>query len=96
MIGEFGIITQPCYFCEHEQLVHFHEHYYFCPECSVIYTFLMIQETNCEHMVKDTQTIPCINNRPWYKEARNKLFIYSEFGQQFCSVCDAFVTADGW
>lgn len=91
-MAEFKIIKKKCYFCDNKRLIKFREHYYFCPECSCIYTYMIIQESHCKH-TKDR--IPVVNREPWYKEIRNKAYI-KEGKLQICSKCGAKCIADGW
>ena len=92
---EFGIIEETCYFCGQSKVIGFNEHYTFCPECSAIYTFMIIQRKSCEHITDDT---PIAERSPWYKEYREKPHILSNsYGTgQKCSVCSKHVLADGW
>ena len=60
---EFGIVQKECYFCEQPNTILFDEHYTFCPNCSAIYTFSMIQSSNCEHVTPDKR-VPCVDRRP--------------------------------
>jgi hypothetical protein len=82
-----------CYFCNNEETTLFHEHYTFCPNCSAIYTNLMIQESSCDH-VKDG--VPVTLREPWYEENRNVPFIKEKGDEQECSVCGKSCIADGW
>ena len=83
-----------CPFCGWSSTVNFHEHYYFCEECTVIYTDLIVQKSDCDHVKKGTLTVL---REPWYKEARNKAYIIqNDSGQQECSICGAACLADGW
>lgn len=93
---EFGVSPEECYFCGQPNTVGFKEHYTFCPNCSAIYTFLIIQESHCDHIDPD-KDIPCVERIPWYKSARNKVYIIKDTnGDQRCSICDSVCMADGW
>ena len=89
----FAASCEKCYFCNNEETVLFNEHYTFCPNCSAIYTDLMIQESNCEHIKNG---IPVAVREPWYKGSRNVPFIKEEGDMQKCSVCGKLCIADGW
>jgi hypothetical protein len=93
---EFGTQDKPCYFCGHPQTIGFHEHFIFCPDCSAIYTFMLILEAVCDHVEK----APVIYRHPWFDRDTNKPFIYAAtLDDQYpyrCSECDALVLADGW
>jgi len=103
----FAVIDEECYFCKHPVTVLFNEHYNFCPNCSAICTFPMVQEINCTHINKRT---PVAERPPWYREYReSKPYIYEESAEfkrhslyeedgviQKCSVCHAECVADGW
>jgi hypothetical protein len=102
MAAEFGIINEPCYFCSQPSIIKFSEHYYFCPECSSIYTKNIVFESSCDH-IKDG--IPTIVRKPWFKKVmEGKAYItdgeYYSFGKindkQVCSICNARCEAHGW
>jgi len=79
-----------CKFCLSYDIIVFHEHYTFCKECAVIYTELIVQETNCEHITDNTITV---DNECWYKFRRKSIpYIYKDA----CSVCGKKAIADGW
>jgi len=94
-MSEFGITRNTCPFCEHKGLVLFHEHYYFCPDCSAIFTFNVVQKSNCNHLA---DRAPTAIREPWYREKReNTLYIKENpNGEQECSKCGAECIADGW
>jgi len=85
-----------CYFCG-ETAVRFHEHYYFCPECSAIYTYLIVQKPHCKHVKSRT---PTVIREPWYKELRNSnkkpYIIEKANGNKVCSICNKPCDSDGW
>jgi len=93
---EFSITDEKCYFCGQPKVVRFNEHYTFCPNCAAIYTYLMIQKSNCKH-IKDG--IPLLIHMRWVKKDI-KPYIYEEQlddGEiQRCSICGKICIADGW
>ena len=91
---EFGIEHEKCYFCGQPRMVLFNEHYYFCPNCSAIYTSMIIQESNCEHIKKDT---PYVSRSTWYGDD-GKPYIHDtdDLKKQVCSICGAECVTDGW
>ena len=98
---EFGIEKKKCYFCGNERLIKFHEHYYFCPECSCIYTYSIIMESHCKHIKENYRTrvkvhIPTVIRKSWYKEVRTNKIYVKEGEPQTCSKCGANCIADGW
>ena len=91
---EFGIEHEKCYFCGQPRIIRFGEHYYFCPNCSVIYTNMILLRSGCDHITKNT---PCIQRAPWYKSDRKKPHIIrTDYDTQRCSVCYATCESDGW
>lgn len=90
----FGIVDEKCYFCGHEQTVIFNEHYTFCPECSAIYTSMMVIE-GCDH-IKSNAVIAL--RKPWFKDFKcDKPYIEEgDEGNEVCSECGLSVIADGW
>ena len=88
---------EKCYFCG-TKTIRFHEHYYFCPECSAIYTYLIIQQSSCTHITTGVD-FPTVIRVPWYKKVRdNKIYIRDDYkdDNQRCSVCSKICVADGW
>jgi hypothetical protein len=96
--------NKPCYFCGSKETVRFHEHYTFCTNCSAIYTFLMVRESNCNHM-KDG--VPLVEHGSWYSfDPRTKPYIYAKYEREeygdgdgvfhHCSICHESCVADGW
>jgi hypothetical protein len=84
-MAEFGIEKKKCYLCGNEGLVKFHEHYYFCPECACIYTYVMIIESNCDHLQENhffrsrkiypnpvKEPTPTVIRDSWYKATRDE------------------------
>lgn len=93
---DFAIINEACCFCGNNQVIKFHEHYYFCPECSAIYTFNILQSSECDH-IKDG--VPTVLREPWYKSARSKTVYAKEIdkaGYTVCSKCGKQCVVDGW
>lgn len=78
-----------CYFCG-EDTVRFHEHYFFCPECSAIYTYLIVWSSKCSHI---KEGIPTVLREPWYADLRNKKAYIKD---EKCSICHKECVADGW
>lgn len=106
--AQFSEINDPCYFCGNDKTIIFKEHYYFCPNCSAIYTFNAILESNCKH-IDPQKEIPCVSRMPmliineWRKStlarkspALGKVYIVEYDGKQVCAVCGALCMADGW
>lgn len=93
---EFTIQEEPCYFCNHSKTIKFHEHFIFCPDCSAIYAFMIIQEAVCDHVEK----APVIYRHPWFDRDTDKPFIYAATLDSLfpyrCSECDNVIVADGW
>jgi len=103
-LAEFGVVQEECYFCGQLRTIRFNEHYTFCPNCSAIYTFFILVDSNCEHVSNNT---PAVIREPWYyrgPERPIKPYIYEgkvlSYGQirkvQKCSVCNKKCIADGW
>lgn len=92
---EFGIVHKECYFCGQPRTILFNEHYYFCPNCSAVYTFMIVQKANCEHI---KEGVPCAVREPWYKRNRTKPYILeaNDSEQQFCQICQMRCLVDGW
>jgi len=88
-------LNEPCYFCDNKHTIGFKEHYYFCPSCSAIYTFMIVYRKSCEHITNKT---PVIERPPWYKEHRKKPYILNNNwgSSRMCSICNKHVRADGW
>ena len=89
---------QECFFCKHKGIVRFREsHMYFCPDCSAIYTYMIKQETNCNHLEEGKS--PVVIRLPWYKKDRENAKPYVVEGEddtQTCSVCNAECIFDGF
>lgn len=88
-------MEEACYFCGCNEVALFHEHYYFCTDCTTIYNYPIVQEKNCEHISDST---PEVLREPWYAEvrAKEKPFINPIGEKQYCSVCMTSCMADGW
>ena len=96
MSRTFTIIKNKCYFCNAKEIIRFNEHYRFCPECSAIYTHMLVLEIQCVHLNIHS---PVVINECWYaKERRAKVYIKPgyEHGTQVCSWCATRCEADGW
>jgi len=86
--------SERCYFCKESGLIHFHEHYHFCPECSAIYTFMITSETNCSHIKSG---VPVAERVPWFKSDREaNVYIDVDHHGHWCSVCRTPVKVGGW
>lgn len=94
MSRTFTITENKCYFCNAKETIHFNEHYRFCPECSAIYTNMLVQRSGCKHV---NNTTPVVTTDCWFaKDRRAKVFIkYNSWGQ-VCSKCGEECYADGW
>jgi len=93
---EFGIDEEKCYFCGQPRTVRFSEHWIFCPNCSAMYTFMIIVESNCDH-IKDN--IPYVIKEPWYNKMKHeKPYAHDteDLKMQICSVCGKECVMDGW
>ena len=90
---EFYINNEKCYFCGHEGLVRTHEHWSFCPKCMAIYTFMLVWESECEHI---KEGVPFIRSEPCYQSSTMKPFIIAIEEGQRCSECFSECYADGW
>ena len=97
---EFGIMEVECHFCKQFPIVRFAEHYCFCPNCSAIYTKMIIHSKRCNHVMKNKT--PVAIREPWFKSVRQEstyLIALAEPEDGFthmCSQCHARVKADGW
>ena len=90
----FTILTSGCYFCKSPEIIRFGEHWSFCPDCSVIYTYMVLLETGCKHIKNG---IPLVTNDCWFpKDRRAKTFIKYNSRGQVCSTCGEECYADGW
>ena len=88
---EFGIVDRACYFCGQPRTVRHSEHYTFCPNCSAIYSKMILQESHCKHFSEDQAIV--IELEPCYPEYRDKPYIDKG---DICSVCGLNVDANGW
>lgn len=94
MSRTFTITKNKCYFCNAEETIRFNEHWNFCGECSAIYTYMLIHESNCEHIHKG---IPMVTTDCWFAKVRRaKVFIKYNSRGQVCSRCGEECYADGW
>ena len=86
--------TEKCVFCGSADVVNTHEHWTFCKECTALYTNMILQKSNCEHITKDS---PFVERPPWYKNHRDSIpYIKGDTENTRCSVCGANVESDGW
>jgi len=91
---EFGIEHEKCYFCGQPRTIQFEDHYTFCPNCSAIYTNMMLLRSGCDHITENT---PCVLNEPWYKSDRQKPYMVETIEDtKICSICGAKCESDGW
>ncbi len=93
----YGFVATKCYFCGHKETLSFREHYTFCPECSAIYTNMIVIR-GCDH-IKNDATIAL--RKPWYHDMmRGKSFVVAgSIGagiRDHCFECKAEIVADGW
>jgi nicotinate-nucleotide adenylyltransferase len=95
--AETEFVEDSCFFCRNQKMVHFNEHYLFCPDCSAIYTFNCFVRPICDHVTKDS---PTVEREPWYKNKRESANPYIKetpiTHRRICSVCAEEVEADGW
>ena len=97
----YGFTKDACYFCGHKELFATNEHYYFCPDCMALYTFLIVHKGcgsvgNC---VPVNSRIPTAFHPPRYKAAKKKVFIKDSItfkDRWCCSKCGGEVMVDGW
>jgi len=97
----YGFTEKSCYFCGLEELFTTNEHYYFCPDCMALYTFLIVHKGcgsvgNC---VPVNSRIPTAFHPPRYKAAKKKVFIKDSItfkDRWCCSKCGGEVMVDGW
>jgi len=93
---EFEIVNEECYFCGHENIVRFKEHYNFCPACTAISTD-MIAITKCSHF---GNSIVIAIREPLSFKLRhgNKPYVIGDESEGMgpCSICGKFCEADGW
>lgn len=100
---DYALIQKKCYFCDSPELLRYHEHYYFCPGCTVLYTYLLIHDTECKH-ISVYAHIPTTIRTPWFdgyahtKPGGLNLHIWQGYDDElyYCSVCHAMVNCDGW
>ena len=52
------MMKEKCYFCGNNRTIGFKEHYIFCPNCSAIYTFMIVQRKTCDHISDETPLKP--------------------------------------
>jgi len=91
----YGFVNKPCFFCGGKETLLFNEHYHFCPECSAIYTNMIVQK-GCKHIHGDA--IVALRE-PWFDGFRQTLRHDGKFyliNEMFCSFCGTVCVADGW
>ncbi len=86
---EFGIINKKCYFCDQPRTIRFNEHYTFCPNCSVIYSSQILQESHCKHFSGDSAIVAELE--PLHSLVKKPYVMLDT-----CSECGTNVWADGW
>lgn len=101
MNREYGLNKDKCYFCGHDELVLTNEHYYFCPNCMALFTFVIVWQGcgSVSECIKSGDRVPTTFHPPMYKEARSKVYIKRSitFNDSWCcSKCGSEVHADGW
>ncbi len=85
---------EPCPFCGQKKVVSFREHYFFCTECTAIFTGMIVHESNCDHIEKGVLTVL---REPWHKNAKEgKTYIINMEMCQQCSICHAECVSNGW
>lgn len=88
------IRSKPCYFCGNTSVVEFGEHHIFCPNCSAIYTFMILWDA-CAHVVD----APVLIRYPWFDDKLDRPFVYAALLDDpypyRCSECDRLVVAEG-
>lgn len=91
----YGTVKEQCPFCKYEETFVFAGHYTLCPNCSAIYTEMMVVE-GCEHH-KDSALV--VSREPWFTEIREKARVETPYvleDRMLCSKCYKPVNADGW
>lgn len=85
-------MVERCFFCgEYTTIID--EHYHYCPHCYAIYTYLIVHETNCDHITDDCPTVMRV---PEFKLADDPYIVNKSDEDMECSVCGAQCVADGW
>ena len=98
--GDWGADnTVPCPFCKQETTVGFNEHYHFCPNCTAIWTSMIVVR-GCKHLIKNKSAL-FTERESWFKKTHKNdsapyAFEAGGMGNRFCSKCRAQVILDGW
>lgn len=92
---EFGVVEEECPFCGQDRTVLFDEHFYFCPNCTTIYTFPILEKTECDHLPKDPPLVLRLGNKKRWKPEVEPYAIEGEMSAE-CSVCGLATTFGGW
>jgi len=71
---EFATVTKKCYFCDQPRTILTNEHCIFCPNCMALYTFMLVRESNCEHIKNG---VPTVRHSP-YKYKTDKVHVYGD------------------
>ena len=84
---ECGLLERECPFCKCKGTFGFKEHYYFCPNCTAIYTYCMLQKSNCKHMIRD---IPIAEREPWFPKVREESVYVKELTKKTTAKCGLY------
>jgi len=89
--------NKACYFCGQPRTLHTNKHYIFCPNCMSLYTYMLVQESNCEH-IKDG--VPTLRHEPHSKYTKGKIYVYEDHEGEWylnrCSICRTDCDVGGW
>ena len=91
MTAECGFIKEPCPFCKEEETLRFNEHYNFCPNCTAIYTDMMV-ERSCEHFDKDALVV---TREPGLRGLKYDV-TFIDANSQRCNKCKTLCNLGGW
>ena len=81
---------ETCAFCGHES-VSIEDGYHECLDCSVLYAFIHIKTSNCEHIVEG---VPTVLREPWYDYPKLTTTYVVDGETQRCSVCGAICESE--
>lgn len=97
-MSEPVVLKQKCFFCAQDEIVEFDEHYYWCPRCRAVYTYMLILERGCDHIPgHEPDNCPVVEEQPNRRSlTKGKTFIKQFGDRQWCSQCGAACVADGW
>ena len=90
-------INEPCPFCGYRKVWLENEHYHSCSECKAEYTYLMVVESNCEHIKDGVPTL--FKARATEFDFKKSTFIDAsnpDSDEMWCSECGKDCLADGW